>query len=389
MTKKAGVVDDLGELLAERDRVEAWLAALEGRKETTPPQVYAKVRGDYAARRDALVGQLQERASELEGKVEKLAAKLADVEAEQRSRQEARAEAELRAAVGEFTESHWTELSSASDAELAKLEARRTEAAREHARVAELLASVRRSGAHRAVSDSPASTPVVRTAPRAVEQAVAEPELVITALGDMLSAPEAQVARRLSGQARLREAAPRVTEARPRTSGAEPRVSEPVGVPVGVPEGAAPTHRINTPSADELDFLRSIQIDVARASGSSPAVQPVAIEAPPARASRPVVSEEPPARVTQPDPRATKPAAGEPATLTDAAVNVPRASTDIVPDAMLRRETAPRLTSRDSANLLKGVKSEHAKTLTCGNCSAMNFPSEWYCERCGNELSAM
>jgi hypothetical protein len=29
------------------------------------------------------------------------------------------------------------------------------------------------------------------------------------------------------------------------------------------------------------------------------------------------------------------------------------------------------------------------KTLRCRECSAMNNPSEWYCERCGAELSAL
>ena len=30
-----------------------------------------------------------------------------------------------------------------------------------------------------------------------------------------------------------------------------------------------------------------------------------------------------------------------------------------------------------------------AKTLKCGECSAMNLPTEWYCERCGAELAAL
>jgi len=29
------------------------------------------------------------------------------------------------------------------------------------------------------------------------------------------------------------------------------------------------------------------------------------------------------------------------------------------------------------------------KTLRCGECGVMNFPTEWYCERCGAELAAM
>lgn len=32
---------------------------------------------------------------------------------------------------------------------------------------------------------------------------------------------------------------------------------------------------------------------------------------------------------------------------------------------------------------------EHSKTLKCTECGAMNYPTEWYCERCGAELAAL
>ncbi len=32
---------------------------------------------------------------------------------------------------------------------------------------------------------------------------------------------------------------------------------------------------------------------------------------------------------------------------------------------------------------------ENEKTLKCAECGAMNYPTEWYCENCGGELSAM
>lgn len=397
MTKKSSAGDELGELLAERDRIEAWLTALEGRKETTPPQVFAKVHGDYSVRRDALLVQLRDRTGELDGKVEKLAAKLAAVESEQRGKQEARAEAELRAAVGEFTDTQWAELATASDAELATLEARRTEVAREHAQAVELLTSVRRSGAHQVVRDAP-------SAARAPARA-AEPELVITALGDMLMPPAAQVAKRASQQvARASAAVERLGEAVARESGATDESP-----------AAIVSHRINTPNADELAFLRSMELDTAGQSGAppapppsrtlrqvpaesavksrtpTPASSPRIVEPPAARPAPPAAAEAVPARAAGPDPRATRPTpvSSEPVHLTDAAVNVPRASTDISPDAAYRRETAPRLTSRDSANLLKGVQSGHGKTLKCAGCGAANFPTEWYCERCGSELSAV
>jgi hypothetical protein len=34
------------------------------------------------------------------------------------------------------------------------------------------------------------------------------------------------------------------------------------------------------------------------------------------------------------------------------------------------------------------ARAEAAKTLRCTECGTMNFPTEWYCERCGGELAA-
>jgi uncharacterized OB-fold protein len=32
---------------------------------------------------------------------------------------------------------------------------------------------------------------------------------------------------------------------------------------------------------------------------------------------------------------------------------------------------------------------DHSKTLKCAECGALNYPTEWYCERCGAELAAL
>ena len=48
--------------------------------------------------------------------------------------------------------------------------------------------------------------------------------------------------------------------------------------------------------------------------------------------------------------------------------------------------------SLSPANLpafLKDMPTEQVKTLKCQECGTMNFPTEWYCERCGGELAAM
>ena len=39
--------------------------------------------------------------------------------------------------------------------------------------------------------------------------------------------------------------------------------------------------------------------------------------------------------------------------------------------------------------VIKDKTSEAAKSLKCGECGAMNYPTEWYCERCGAELASL
>ena len=38
---------------------------------------------------------------------------------------------------------------------------------------------------------------------------------------------------------------------------------------------------------------------------------------------------------------------------------------------------------------LRDVPIEQVKSLKCSECGSMNYPTEWYCERCGGELAAM
>jgi uncharacterized OB-fold protein len=38
---------------------------------------------------------------------------------------------------------------------------------------------------------------------------------------------------------------------------------------------------------------------------------------------------------------------------------------------------------------LKDVSKEATKSLKCSECGTMNYPTEWYCERCGGELAAL
>jgi uncharacterized OB-fold protein len=57
-----------------------------------------------------------------------------------------------------------------------------------------------------------------------------------------------------------------------------------------------------------------------------------------------------------------------------------------------RPEPVPSDASRQVSGtpaFLKGMPTEQVKTLKCQECGTMNYPTEWYCERCGGELAAM
>ncbi len=55
------------------------------------------------------------------------------------------------------------------------------------------------------------------------------------------------------------------------------------------------------------------------------------------------------------------------------------------------REAQPRAagTPASTPTFLKDMPTEQVKTLKCQECGTMNYPTEWYCERCGGELAAM
>ena len=53
------------------------------------------------------------------------------------------------------------------------------------------------------------------------------------------------------------------------------------------------------------------------------------------------------------------------------------------------KESSPSLTPGSIPAFLKDIPTEQIKTLKCQECGTMNYPTEWYCERCGGELAAM
>ncbi|HSA55754.1 MAG TPA: Ran-binding zinc finger domain-containing protein [Gemmatimonadaceae bacterium] len=149
---------------------------------------------------------------------------------------------------------------------------------------------------------------------------------------------------------------------RPVESAPAPRAAAPTPAPQAAP-AAPPAAADGAAGFDELKFLES----VVRPEGSPLATQPAGSAPPPppqAQAMANVADFLSPAHRTAPsaEPLQSRGAPARGASTTPA------------------RSTPP---------FLKDMPTEQVKTLKCQECGTMNYPTEWYCERCGGELAAM
>lgn len=119
---------------------------------------------------------------------------------------------------------------------------------------------------------------------------------------------------------------------------------------------------------DELAFLQSVVESPREPQAEAPA--PPEGEAPPA--SRAEDDLLPPPVLTA--PRRPTPLSSNLPPTRESFAGTPKAST---------------LTPGSMPSFLKDMPTEQVKTLKCQECGTMNYPTEWYCERCGGELAAM
>ncbi|HEX6059556.1 MAG TPA: hypothetical protein VFZ11_11130 [Gemmatimonadaceae bacterium] len=132
------------------------------------------------------------------------------------------------------------------------------------------------------------------------------------------------------------------------------------------------------PSFDELAFLKSV-ID--------PRAEGIAGLVPGSAPPMPESASPPPAAATpkppEPTPVPGTPARGSPSPLRPrpSAVSSPREQEEPAAERPPAEPEVP--------EFLKDVPSEDVKTLRCAECGSMNYPTEWYCERCGAELTTM
>ena len=339
-------------------------------------------RKDYEKRLVGVVEELKQHATALEQQAEKYTTRLAELAQQEQEHRDARAEAELRAHVGELSDADWKTTAAQADEALAALGAEQAVVGADLNRVHELLGAA--------------------TAPPAPAEAPAE----------------------------VAEAAPEPAAVTARNSGA---IRPPAG-----PAPAGSAHDRGTPEQsnfDELAFLKSVVSPLSRPTPVNGRVANKPAEAPPApggRAGAKVTDaeNEPPARRSsgphegRPAPTASGPADGRAAAARPSAPDITQAASDTLGEALAERSGrateerdfvredqedaaaglvgrarepertedrpfAANITANNPIVLRPSGAVEQPKTLKCVECGAMNYPTEWYCERCGAELASL
>lgn len=265
--------------MAERAKYEQWLADLEAKKDSTPVNVFDRVRQDYLTRLQSVMDQLKQHTVTLKEHAGNLVARLRELEATEQKLQEEQAEAELRSDVGEISTAEQEGAARKAERALTKLQEDHELIANDLSRIADILGEGGQDGA---------------------------------------------------------------------TAGASAGADGP---------------RRST-DFDEMEFLKSVVGTPTPQSSTPPRVSKAG------SAAEPPPAEKAPAAAGAP-PAAKAPAQAPPkATAKDTPTKVPA-------------------TSEGPFGTRTSGAVEQPKTLKCAECGSMNYPSEWYCERCGAELTVV
>ena len=319
-------IEALDAVLAEKRKHEGFLAKLEERRAATPANVFARLRDEYLTKITDLQVRASIEAESLSAGLDEDQAAVAEIEAKLAAITEERIEGELRAEVGEYDSKEWGDRLKTLNASLSKIEKERDAKVATFERTRALLAEAR----------GPAAV-----VPEAVAPIETPPPAATTE-----SAPA--VAWLAPSPAPAPAVAPPAPAPAPPIA---PETSAPVEAPSRAPTPGSPM--AGSPSFDELAFLNSV---VGRSSTQFKA--------------------EPPA------PRPSREAS------TNRTPPIPAAP--INPPARPAAPAAPTVES-DSGPLGRPTPrtSQAIKTLKCAECGTLNYPTEWYCERCGGELAAL
>ncbi len=355
MTDTNRSLQELPALLTERRKYEKWLAALDARRETTPQHVFERVKADYTGRLERVDEELAVHRQAVQEERSSLHSRRSLLEAEEQLRRDERAELELRQHVGELAGGEAESAFRTVDDALKQLVTEKTGLS---ARIGELDALLELKPFATPVGGAPIESPPISL-----------PSIPASAPAP---APAARVAAPINPPlppapprpAPAYQPAPNVPAMAPAMVAAKTERAEPI-IPSAepAPERAA----LRTPDGrfDEMAFVRGV---VGAENNSAAAAASTAAPAP-TRVIRDVGSNNVPLRG-----RASQ----------ESLIDTVR-----IDPTRVERPLAANVPSNTPIVLRTSGQTEQAKTLKCSECGALNYPTEWYCERCGAELAAL
>lgn len=428
-------IEEVRALVAERQRYDDWLAALEAKRADTPPRVFDRVYADYIGRRSEVISGLQSHIGELSAFGSDLEQRLGNLEMQLAAHEEELAEGMLRNLVGEYDDDRWVSVRQEVEGKIASLGGERDALQAEVEDVRSLLASARVA--------PPASDTVTAAAEEAVALAVASPtpvaavvleeaavvvpaadadDLSVVFTDDTLESASA-VSTPLSSASIPTPVVPITASPTPAAPVPSLEAFPDVAPVVFTPMAAADVVSADDDSLLDIDVSGIVENPVPQGASHEDVLADVAAlfdtssiaavpEPEPTTPKGPVTQSEVDdalamfGEVTGPaDQQFVQSLQGIEAEhdarvdLSTATVTPPAApsANDPFDDlAFLRSvidqggasEAPPAPVPMSSVASQAASSSEPQKTLRCTECGTMNLPTEWYCERCGGELAA-
>lgn len=345
-------IEQIQTLLAERRKVEQWLQGLVERRSSAPLHVVERVEADYRDKLAESQARLSSETGAVRALVSELDAVLAVQERAVTAKADERAESELRAAVGEYAAKEWDKLRAKLDAAVTALEAERDATRRELEAMRTLLDDAVPLMA--TARDAVAVSGTMATDPAPAEPHRKEPAAAAAPAHTGAGATSADAASTLPVDRALPDDEP---------------------VPFATAEDAQPPADTSLPPAvDELAFLRTVL------GGSTPHESPTVNSARDAKAG---------ARPASRTAGGSRPSTGSSKTVEPELFAVPDEPMPMSEDQARESGGFQRLSGSFGALGANTPRaSEALKSLKCGECGTLNYPTEWYCERCGGELAA-
>jgi hypothetical protein len=367
---KTNALDALRALIAERQQYDQWITTLESKRDGTVEHVFNRVYSDYKSRLDRVVAEIRGHAEELQLSIAALSSRLGEVAKDEEAKRDELSEAELRAAVGEYDVGTWESMQADAKRELDRIAGDRASLEGQLAELESIrkLSEVTAPPGDRApvvssAQPEPAKAEPAKTEspkPEAPHAAVQEPAAPVPAIEPKVEGPTTFVR------------ADRAEEPAPRKQFSD------AGWPARdivetVP--AADTRQRPTPAKPGQ---RAFEPKPAAPQVSEPSEAPVEAPAAAEQASGPMLVSNIDSSLAAPRPSAT-----------------PVAPPPTPTPPRKKRDTPSGKDAQISSGFSKPVRTpadarpEVNKTLKCPECGTPNYPTEWYCERCGGELATM